>query len=118
LRKKQFATRVQLYGSNNRFLGNVPANEAERLHVTGGAAIHDQRGHTVRAIRLSNPIGNPRKPPSPPSIHQYMGQHYTHREKIGGKEQFARLVQFNYIHPDDKPLFCLSVTDCLTGAKA
>jgi len=59
----------------------------------------------------------PSKPPTPPSIHQYMGQHYTHRERMKNSPvQAPARIEFNYIHPDDRDLFCLSVTDCLVKA--
>ncbi len=70
----------------------------------------------MRGVQLTRMIGEPKKPCSRPSIHQYMGQSYTHRERSKNcPVQTQARIEFNYIHPDDRDLFCLSVTDCLVG---
>jgi hypothetical protein len=116
LKTIQFATRVQLLASTGRVLGSVPAREAERLKQAG-ATIHDSRGGFVRGIQLSERLPAPSKAPSPPSIHQYMGQRYTYKQPLdAGNGQTARCIDLKFIHPDDHDLFCLSVTDNLKEA--
>jgi hypothetical protein len=41
-----------------------------------------------------------------------MGQQYTLLETMETAGGHVRCVQFRHIHPDDQPLFLLSVTDC------
>ena len=96
---------MQLLASTSRVLGSVHAQEAERL-VEAGAQIHDRRGGLVRGIQLSERFPAPRKLPTPPSIHQYMGQRYTYKQVLNaGNGQTARCIDFKKIHTDDKPLF-------------
>lgn len=117
MRTHQFSTRVQLLSSDNRILGTVPASEAERLlhPVTGGAEIHDKHKRVIRAIRLNKPIGKPEKPSKPASIYDYMGQRYTHCERIAGRERPSPLIVLNTIDARDEHLFRLSVLDNLVG---
>lgn len=94
-------------------MGSVPPDEAERL-ISHGAVVCDRRGATVCAIRLARQIEAPIRPPSPPSVTQYMGQRYTYRQSLdGGNGQVARCFDFKHIAQGDRDLFCLSVTDNL-----
>jgi hypothetical protein len=90
----------------------VPAAEAERM-VGRGARIRARNGH-VREIEIMTGPGNPLGPPSSPSLTQYMGQRYTRMQSL---ETGARCLGFRWIHPDDRALFMLSVTDCMAKAQ-
>lgn len=106
-----------MISSVGRVLGTITGMEAHRLHTERGASIHDQRAGVIRAVQLHNELPAPQRSPTPPTVRMYMGQSYTHRRHLAkGEERRGELsVEFRYIHPDDRPLFCLSVTDCLVG---
>lgn len=112
---------MHLIASTGRILGGVPQREAQRLirkrdDGTSIAVVEDLRGSVVRSVRLVEILGEPKKAPSRPSIQDYMGQRYTHRERMkNGPVQTAGRIEFNYIDPEDAPLFRLAVTDCLVG---
>lgn len=70
----------------------------------------------VRGIQLCVAIGEPKKAPSPPTIQDYMGQRYTHHERMKNcPVQTEGRIEFNRIDPEDAPLFRLAITDCLVG---
>lgn len=113
LPKLQFASRVRVRALDGRHVFTAHAAEAARLVHTGKARPVD--GPKVRVIELVQSLSCQAKALcTPASIKQYMGQKYTYRERlIEGEEIVGSVLQFRYIDPVDRPIFLLSVTDCM-----
>jgi hypothetical protein len=102
-----FSARVQLYASTGRWVREIGAVEAARL-LHAGAKVRSKRKGEIREIEMACAPGAPIGPPSPPRLTAFMGQKYT---RIEVNEQ-SHCIAFRPIHPDDQPLFLLSITDC------
>ena len=115
--KEKFAPRVQILSPAGAFIYTVHAEEASRL-VDSGQAKRRGCGRRACEVELLQSLSEEqREPPSPPSLRNYMGQAYTRREAVGGSEGVIGYVQqFKRINPRDRPLFMLSVTDCMSPA--
>jgi hypothetical protein len=115
-----FSPRVHVYSPGGQILFAVHAERARQLVAEFGYLIRKRTGpgRKVREIEATEIAPPTHKPCSPPSLHQFMGQKYTQVERtrnVAG-EIDGRVVQFKPIHPGDRPLFLLSVTDCMVGA--
>lgn len=124
----QFASRVRVFSLSGNLLFVLHAEGAARTlkEIVAGArageeslvrASHIRKRARGRIIEITVPADAPgtHKPPTAPSLSQYMGQKYTitERTKNAAGEVDGRVCQHKYIHPGDRPLFRLSVTDCM-----
>ncbi len=111
---RNLESRVDVYSVAGKWVESVSPYAALQRIAQGGHIRRLRKGK-VSAIQLSpEGPGKPTGPPSKPSLTQYMGQRYTRREAVGSDGQMSgHCISFRSIHPDDRGLFCLSVTDCL-----
>jgi hypothetical protein len=119
-RPHKFTPRVRVISSTGDHIYTVHAEEAARMVGAGQAATRGGR-RRVAEIELQYSLFRfDRKPCSPPSLRQYMGQRYTRREEIrdGDNEVVAYLTQLKRIDPRDRAIFRLSVTDCISSGVA
>lgn len=114
---RRFLNRVQVWGSPDgiaRYLFRAHAEEAALLCRTGNAEPEEGRGD-IKRIRVLHATGRP-KPGRELSIYSYMGQHYCYNKKVSAGEKWngAKAFEFVKLEKEDRPIFLLSVTDCLT----
>ncbi len=116
MQTSSFAPRVSVYSPEGALLYSVHPERAAQL-VTEPEQIRKRKGGKVREITVSTVRHETSRPSQPPRLNQYMGQKYTYTEptKNLSGEIDGRVCQFKYIHPGDRAIFCLSVTDCLTA---
>ena len=118
-----FAPVVYLRSRAGHILRTLHPAEARRL--APHCAVSRTRGERIREMTLlSDPVasqawphaGRQAMPVTPPRLANYMGQRYTRTvplERPDGRVDH-RVIEFRPIHPGDRPLFRLSVTDCLS----
>ncbi len=117
--KDKFAPRVQVLSPAGAHVYTIHAEEAARMVKDGQAKLRGS-GRRMREIELLESLSDAQRgPSSAPSLRQYMGQVYTRREAVGSADGvIGHVTQFKYIDPRDRPLFLLSVTDCLSPRPA
>jgi hypothetical protein len=108
-----FSPKVFVFSPAGTLAYQVHAERAARL-IESHRARAIGSGKAVRNIQLLLTLGSPTDTPTDASIGQYMGQRYTFREAVGTDGTVGHCATFKYIHPKDRPLFRLSVTDCLS----
>jgi len=116
----EYSSRVHVFSPGGQLLFAVHAERARQLVSECGYGIRKRTGpaRKVREIEAVEIAPRTGRPCSPPLLTQYMGQRYTRTERTRNADGDVdgRVVQFKHIHPADRPLFLLSVTDCLVGA--
>jgi hypothetical protein len=114
-----FSARVMVFAPGGQILFAVHAERARHLVSEYGYLIRKRSGpgRKVREIEATEIAPRAHKPCSPPTLTQFMGQKYTkvERTKNAAGEIDGRVCQFKFIHPGDRALFMLSVTDCLVA---
>lgn len=122
---QRFSDVVYLLSVAGHVLRTLHAAEAARIAPT--CEITRTRAGRIRELRLrSTPAaeqswphtGKPARPVTPPRITAYMGQRYTRQVQLqnAAGEVDHRCHEFRWIDKRDRPLFRLSVTDCLCPA--
>lgn len=125
--QQQFAPVVYLLSTTGNILRRLHAAEARRIAPqclvtrTRAGRIRELTQLTLTttpAVEQAWPhTGKPPRAPSELRLTCYMGQRYTRlvalRNAAGDYDH--RCQEFKHIHPDDAPLFRLSVTDNLNA---
>ncbi len=113
----EYASRVMVFSPSGSLLFCVHPERAKLIVADGGTARKVRRGK-IREITAARCVAPSPKPNSTPHLSQYMGQKYTFRERTVDADGNANgaTAAFKYIHPGDRPLFLLSVTDCMRAA--
>ena len=108
-----FAPRVLVFSASGNLLYTVHAERAAKMR----AEVRKRKGGHIREITISESAPHTHKPASVPTLRDYMGQRYTVKERTKNEvgEVDGIVCQFRWIHPGDRPLFRLSVTDCLVA---
>lgn len=111
-----FAPRVSVFSAEGALLYSVHPARAAKM-VTAADQVRKLKGGKVREITVNTVRHETSRPAQPPRINQYMGQKYTYTESTvnAAGEVDGRVCQLKYIHPGDRSIFMLSVTDCLTA---
>jgi hypothetical protein len=114
----RFESRVRLISPAGNHIRTVHAEEAERLVHEGTAERCGNRRRAAEIQLVESLIARPVRSCSPPSVRQYMGQSYTFREAVGHDGAMGHVTQFKYINPEDRKIFILAITDCLSVRNA
>jgi len=112
----EFAPRVSVLAPSGRLLFVIHAARAAQM-VERPEQILKTKGGLVREIVVAETAPKTNEPSSPAGLAAYMGQRYTRIERLvndDGEFDGGRVHQFKPIHPGDRDLFVLSVTDNLS----
>ena len=112
----EFAPRVSVLAPSGRLLFVIHAARAAQM-VERPEQILKTKGGLVREIVVAETAPKTNEPSSPAGLAAYMGQRYTRMERLvndDGEFDGGRVHQFKPIHPGDRELFVLSVTDNLS----
>jgi len=112
----EFAPRVSVLAPSGRLLFVIHAARAAQM-VERPEQILKTKGGLVREIVVAETAPKTKEPSAPAGLAAYMGQRYTRIERLvndDGEFDGGRVHQFKPIHPGDRDLFVLSVTDNLS----
>ena len=116
MQPSEFAPRVSVRAPSGRLLFVIHAARAAQM-VERPEQILKTKGGLVREIVVAETAPKTNEPSSPAGLAAYMGQRYTRIERLvndDGEFDGGRVHQFKPIHPGDRDLFVLSVTDNLS----
>jgi len=116
MQPSEFAPRVSVRAPSGRLLFVIHAARAAQM-VERPEQILKTKGGLVREIVVAETAPKTNEPSSPAGLAAYMGQRYTRMERLvndDGEFDGGRVHQFKPIHPGDRDLFVLSVTDNLS----
>jgi len=118
MQTSEFSPRVSVFAPSGRLLFVIHAERAATM-VQRPEQILKRKGGKVREIEAAEMAPRTNRAASPAGLSHYVGQRYTSMERLvnlAGEFDGSRTQQFKYIHPGDRDLFQLAVTENLREA--
>ena len=118
MQTSDFAPHVSVFAPSGRRLFVIHAARAAQMVHSPEQILKRKKG-LVREILVSETAPETRKSPTPVMSAGSTASRYTHKERLvntAGEFDGGIVCQFKYIHPGDRDLFRLSVTDNLRSA--